>query len=295
MKNLLLGLLLIVGVGAGFFIYYYWQGSTDLSEKTVFEPSELVQENSAVLDNQPEDVGETVLEPEEVLEDEEKTDEIDEEADTTTAEELDTDTDAETVDESNDVTLPAEFKLKVAFSTQAPTENWDMPYQEACEEASLIMAYYYFADKALSRPIMNEEILKLVKWEEDTFGYYKDTTLAETARIAEEYFNLEVAISEDVTVDNLKRQVYAGNLVILPFAGRLLENPYFSGEGPLFHMAVLKGWDSKNFIMNDPGLLRLGENFKYSYTNLLESVHDWNGGNVLNGKKVMLVVKGLKK
>jgi hypothetical protein len=197
--------------------------------------------------------------------------------------------------EQSNLILPSEFKLKVLFSTQAPTENWDMPYQEACEEASVIMAYYYFAGKTLNRPIMNEEILKLVKWQEDTFGYYKDTTLAETARIAEEYFNLEVEISENVTVDNLKRQVYKGNLVILPFAGRLLENPYFSGEGPLFHMAVVKGWDSKNFIMNDPGLLRLGENFKYSYKNLLESVHDWNGGDVLNGKKVMLIVKGLKK
>lgn len=295
MKNLLLGLLLIMGVGAGFFIYYYWQGSTDLSEKVVFETSELVREDSVVSDNQPEETGEAVLEPAEVIADKEKTVEIDEEVATATEEEADTVTDVETVNESNDVVLPADFKLKVAFSTQAPTENWDMPYQEACEEASLIMAYYYFADKALSRPIMNEEILKLVKWEEDTLGYYKDTTLVETARIAEEYFNLEVAISEDVTVDNLKRQVYAGNLVILPFAGRLLENPYFSGEGPLFHMAVVKGWDSQNFIMNDPGLLRLGENFKYSYTNLLESVHDWNGGDVVNGKKVMLVVKGLKK
>nr|HPL93077.1 hypothetical protein [bacterium] len=89
MKNLLLGLLLIVGVGAGFFIYYYWQDSSDLSEKTVFETSELVQEDSAVLDNQPEEAGEVVSAVDETSE----ALEIDEEADTTTAEELDTATD----------------------------------------------------------------------------------------------------------------------------------------------------------------------------------------------------------
>jgi len=284
MKNLLLGLLLVFATGAGFFIYYYWQSSDDLSEKTVFEPSELVQEEPVVIDNQSaeSEIKPVVINPVVETEDEEVVEEV---ADT---EEVLPNTDS-------NVVFPSEFKLKVLFATQAPTESWDMPYQEACEEASLIMAYYYFAEKTLNRPIANEEILKLVKWEEDNLGYYKDTTLAETARIAEEYFNLEVEISENVTVDNLKTQVYQGNLVILPFAGQMLVNPYFSGDGPLFHMAVVKGWDSQNFIMNDPGLLRLGENFKYSYKNLLESVHDWNGGDVLNGEKVMLVVKGLKK
>lgn len=290
MKNLLFGLLVVLAVSAGFFAYYYWQNSEDLSEKTVFETKEIISEQGVVEEN----IFNEALETENVVPVETKNGEnneenIDKNLIVNEKEESDN------INNTDPLILPTEFKLKVAFSPQAPTENWGMPYQEACEEASLIMAYYYFANKPLSRPIMNEEILKLVKWQEDVFGYYKDTTLEETARIAEEYFNLEVEISENVTVENIKRQIYAGNLVILPFAGRLLENPYFSGEGPLFHMAVVKGYDSKNFIMNDPGLLRLGENFKYSYTNLLESVHDWNGGDVLNGKKVMLIVKGLKK
>lgn len=290
MKNLLLGLLVMLAVGVGFFTYYYLQNSEDLSEKTVFETKEIIAEQVVVEENTVNEAFETEnVVPVETKNVENNEENIDKNFIVNEKDESDK------INNTDTLILPTEFKLKVAFSTQAPTENWGMPYQEACEEASLIMAYYYFANKPLSRPIMNEEILKLVKWQEDVFGYYKDTTLEETARIAEEYFNLEVEISDNVTVDNLKRQIYAGNLVILPFAGRLLENPYFSGEGPLFHMAVLKGWDSKNFIMNDPGLLRLGENFKYSYKNLLESVHDWNGGDVLNGKKVMLIVKGLKK
>lgn len=192
------------------------------------------------------------------------------------------------------VTIPGELVLDVMFSTQAPTQDWGMPYQEACEEASLIMTYYYFADKYLDRPIMNEEILALVDWEVERFGYYKDTTLAETQMVADEYFNLDTEISTDVTEENIKYQLNQGNLLVIPFAGRMLDNPYFSGEGPLFHMLVVKGYDHKDFITNDPGLLTKGENFRYSYKNLLESVHDWNGGDVNNGRRVMLIVKGLK-
>jgi hypothetical protein len=293
MKNLFFALLLVLGVGLGFFLYYYWQNHDDLTEKTIFETKEIVSEAlvaSEDLSASAENVeGETIVSEES----EEKLVPADTPQATLPEEMVDQEKNDSVL--ADPLVLPSEFKLKVLFATQAPTENWDMPYQEACEEASLIMAYYYFANKTLNRPIMNEEILKLVKWEENTFGYYKDTTLAETARIAEEYFNLEVEINYNVTVDHLKQQLVKGNLIILPFAGRMLENPYFSGEGPLFHMAVVKGYDSKNFIMNDPGLLRLGENFKYSYKNLIDSVHDWNGGDVNNGQKVMLIVKGLKK
>lgn len=203
-------------------------------------------------------------------------------------------TDEDIANEEIQVTIPGSMKLEVMFSTQAPTEDWGMPYQEACEEASLIMTYYYFADKYLDRSIMNQEILDLVDWEMDKFSYFKDTNLAETELIAQQYFNLETEITSDVTVENIKYQISQGNLLIVPFAGRMLENPYFSGEGPLYHMLVVKGYDHKNFITNDPGLLTLGEDFEYSYENLLESVHDWNGGNVNAGRKVMLIVKGLK-
>ncbi|MCD6435510.1 MAG: C39 family peptidase [Clostridiales bacterium] len=200
----------------------------------------------------------------------------------------------EELEETVAVTIPGSLKLDVLFSTQAPTKDWGMPYQEACEEASLIMTSYYFEDKYLDRSIMNTEILDLVDWEMERFGYYTDTTLAEVQIIANEYFHLDTEIISNVSEENIKYQLVQGNLLIIPFAGRLLINPYFSGEGPLFHMAVVKGYDHKDFIMNDPGLLTLGEDFKYSYKNLLESVHDWNGGDVMNGARKMLIIKGLQ-
>src|SRR5512133_656297 len=40
--------------------------------------------------------------------------------------------------------IPREKHLLVPFMVQAPNANWDMPYQEACEEASLLMVAGYY-------------------------------------------------------------------------------------------------------------------------------------------------------
>lgn len=39
--------------------------------------------------------------------------------------------------------LPASKLLDVPFASQAPYEDWHLPYKEACEETSIIMVQYY--------------------------------------------------------------------------------------------------------------------------------------------------------
>src|SRR3989344_4828168 len=46
----------------------------------------------------------------------------------------------------------AEVNLKVPFTSQAPTGNWDLPYQEACEEASALMAIRYVFANPITDP-----------------------------------------------------------------------------------------------------------------------------------------------
>lgn len=190
--------------------------------------------------------------------------------------------------------LPKKVQLDVVFASQAPFQNWSMPYQEACEEASVIMAAYYFKKKPLERQKLNQEIIDLVAWEVSEFGYYEDTTAEETARIARDYFGLDAQVTDDVSAERIERELAAGHLLIPPFAGRILPNPYFKQPGPLYHMLVITGYDraKRQFITNDPGTNTKGEDFRYSYDALLNAVHDWNGGNVLQGKKVMIIVKG---
>lgn len=204
------------------------------------------------------------------------------------------------VAQDDEVIVPASYNLAVPFQPQAPHASWDLPYQEACEEASLIMAAHFFEGRGLTAGEMDVEIKKLVAWEESALGYYEDTTAEEVARIAREYFNLSVELDTDVTIENIKRSISQNKLVIVPAAGRILPNPYFSGEGPLYHMLVIRGYTDTHFITNDPGTKR-GKEFVYAYDDLLDAVHDWpreHGGNasgvneeeMLTGRKVMLVV-----
>ena len=82
-------------------------------------------------------------------------------------------------------TMPAEMNLAVPFMSQAPRGNWGLPYQEACEEASVIMGAAYFnGETAITADVADQRILDLVAWEKQTFGFYEDTTAAEVARMA---------------------------------------------------------------------------------------------------------------
>lgn len=197
--------------------------------------------------------------------------------------------------------FPISYNLAVPFQPQAPDANWGLPYQEACEEAALIMASAFFdGQKDLSAPQMDKAIKDLVAWEEKRFGYYQDTTVDEVATIAREYFDLQAELSYDVSVENIKRQIAANKLVLVPAAGKILPNPYFRAPGPLYHMLVIRGYTPNRFITNDPGTKR-GRAFTYRYDDLLNSIHDWprpTGGSkqdvseaeMLTGKKVMIVI-----
>ncbi|MBI5037223.1 MAG: C39 family peptidase [Candidatus Kerfeldbacteria bacterium] len=187
-------------------------------------------------------------------------------------------------------TIPNEFNLALPFTTQAPFANWDYPYQEACEEASALTVHYYYAQKTFSAEIADREILDLVAWEEDILGYYKDTTAEETARVIKEYWGYQrVDVEYDPTIDQIKRHVAAGRPVIIPAAGKQLGNPNFRNGGPLYHMFVVRGYTADTFVTNDVGT-RKGENYIYDIDVVMSAMHDWNGGDVDNGRKAIVVV-----
>ena len=178
----------------------------------------------------------------------------------------------------------------VPFTSQAPYGNWEPPYDEACEEASMLMVFAFFNNQELNQQKADASILKQVAWQEEN-GYAIDLTAAETQEVLRAYFEIDSELVYEPTIEDIQKALDAKSLVIVPAAGRLLENPYFTPPGPLYHMFVITGYDNeqKEFITNDPGTRR-GDGFRYSYQNIMESIHDWNGGDVLNGQKVMIVV-----
>lgn len=188
--------------------------------------------------------------------------------------------------------LPAEFNLAVPFTPQAPFAVWDELHDEACEETAVMMVDAFYTNRSFTPESADDEINSIVDWEIRNFGYWEDTTAEETARILrEKYGHQNVRVVYDIDINDIKREVASGHPVILPAAGQLLGNEYFQQPGPLYHMLVVRGWTKEGkIITNDPGTKR-GEGYLYDSDVLINAVHDWNGGDVENGRKAMIIVE----
>jgi len=181
--------------------------------------------------------------------------------------------------------------LNVPFTSQAPSGNWDLPFKEACEEASIIMVDKFYKNQSFQNASATEdEIKKIVEFEEQKLGFRLDTNAEQTAKILREYLGYaNVRVKYDITVEDIKEELNQGRPVIIPAAGRMLGNPYYRQPGPPYHMLVVKGYTQTKFITNDPGT-RHGKDFTYSFDTLYNAIHDWNNGDVENGRKAMIVV-----
>ncbi|MDD2807064.1 MAG: C39 family peptidase [Patescibacteria group bacterium] len=185
--------------------------------------------------------------------------------------------------------------LKPQFASQAPFGVWDELHGEACEEASMIIAYSYVAKKPLTTHTMEQGILDLVNWERaNSFG--QDLTVVETSKILREYFKVSADEINNPNVELIKSILRQGKLIIMPAAGRLLGNPYFQTPGPIYHMLVIRGYDDKTgeFITNDPGTRR-GDGYRYQYDVLLNAIHDWNHQLETNGMTDEEMALGVKR
>ena len=194
--------------------------------------------------------------------------------------------------------LPASYRLDAPFIPQAPFHDWSEPWQNACEEAALLVAHHYIqGDKSVPPAQVKQEILAMLDWQDKYYGTHKDLVAAEVGEMAEQYFGYEdVAVTYDVTIEDIKREVAAGNPVVIPAAGRTLNNPNFTAPGPVYHMLTVIGYTESTIITNDPGT-RLGAGFTYTYDNFYNSIHDFVEGANANpalmeqGRRAMIVVK----
>jgi len=189
--------------------------------------------------------------------------------------------------------MPETVNLAIPFVPQAPHQIWDADHEEFCEEASTLMVSSYLrGDMSVKNPDVADAALQGIKsYEMTTFGHFEDTNAAETARILRDYFHISaVQIVADPTVEQIKNWLSHNKAVIVPAAGRQLGNPNFKSPGPLYHMLVIKGYTANaQFITNDPGT-RKGADYIYDQSVIMNAMHDWNGGDVESGRKVVIVV-----
>lgn len=189
--------------------------------------------------------------------------------------------------------LPDNLNYDIPFIAQAPFANWDERHEEFCEEASLVMAAYYteskqYTDLESADLLMNE----LADWELARFGSFKSTNNAETAELGREKLGLEIDI-EEVDIEDIKRLLSDGHIVIAPTAGRELGNPFFQNPGPVYHMLVIKGYTADGqFVTHDPGT-KHGEDYLYDEQVLYDAIGEYQhtDGSVDTTVKEVLVIK----
>jgi len=192
-------------------------------------------------------------------------------------------------DQTGAVVEEPEVVWTVPFVPQAPRGNWSQPYQDACEEAAVIMVTRFIEGKGLTVDEMDDEILQMVEWQLQKYGSHTDTNSAETAGLAEEYFGLSSRVVYKVGVEDIKNELRAGRPVIVLVDGRKLGNPFYSPPGPDKHALVIKGFDTDGFITNDPGTKR-GDGYRYRTDKLMGAMIDYDGRQAGTKGKAMVVL-----
>lgn len=185
-------------------------------------------------------------------------------------------------DSPEQTTFPKKVLFDVPFTAQAVFGNWDDDRQsDGCEEASALMAMRWVDGKPLPLTEAESEIIAMSDFELEKYGYFHDTSAKDTMeRIFKDYFKYSgVLVRYDIGTNDIKHELYRGNLVIVPLDGRKLGNPYYTQPGPPAHMLVIRGYDdiTGEFITNDPGTKR-GEAYRYDYQVLENALADYASG-----------------
>jgi hypothetical protein len=170
----------------------------------------------------------------------------------------------------------------VFFTVQAPSNNWSVKlFQDACEEVSMLMAFEWsHGNKTLSVEDVMWKISLMAKYEEVTFKSSVDLSIADTALMLRDYWNVSnVSLIRDASKEAIIDVLYDNAIVIVPTNGKALHNPFFTAGGPDEHMLVIIGYDpqTKEFITNDPGTSR-GEKYRYQEDVLYDAIRDYPTG-----------------
>lgn len=187
--------------------------------------------------------------------------------------------------------IPEKFILDIPFYSQAPLSNWDAFHEDMCEEASVLNAALFLERKKLTKDQFEAELQKMQKAEKKEIGVWKSTTIAQTKKFVDIYFEgkIKSKIIDNPTIEDIETEIATGNPVVVPLAGRDIGNPNFTPPGPVYHMLTIKGYDAQNFITNDVGT-RKGNSYVYKKEMIMKNIHDWNEADIHKGEKRALVL-----
>ena len=179
--------------------------------------------------------------------------------------------------------LPNKYLIKTVFVPQAPEGIWTEPWQDACEEASLLTVNYFYKKQTPDSITIKNDILKMIDFE-NTQSFGADMSIQQISVVAQKYLGYPTKIINNPTIDDIKKYLVQNVPVVITADGKILyqENKHFNSGGPYYHSVTILGFDdTKNqFIVHDVGT-KAGAYFHYSYALLMDSIHDFP----TNGKK----------
>lgn len=192
--------------------------------------------------------------------------------------------------------LPDKHLIKTTFVPQSPEQNWDQPWQDACEEAALLTVNYFYKNQNPSIETIRDDILKMIDFE-NTQKFTHDMNIDQMSLVVNKYLGFNSQIIKNPNLSDLKKYIAQDIPIVVPTNGKTLyqENKHFTNGGPYYHNLVILGYDdTKNqFIVHDVGT-KSGAYYKYSYSLLIDSIHDFpssgNKEDIDSGTKSVLIL-----
>lgn len=192
---------------------------------------------------------------------------------------------------NEDKVLGGQEDLEVPFTSQAPEKNWYEPWLNACEETSILMVdAFYDGRDALSVAEARQEILDIFVVKEEEIDESLDESLETMVELIDELdLGWKGVIKESPSLRDMKLELENKRPFIVPVYAPELNNPYYTGGGPDYHVLVVKGYDTEKevFVVNDPGT-QFGEDLEFSYDVMMQSIHDLNQDDYDAGRKRVL-------
>jgi len=185
--------------------------------------------------------------------------------------------------------LPKKFDIPMTFYSQAPYGNWKQPWQDACEEASLLLVANFYNEYNWTRAQFKDKILELVKWENETFGDYKDNNTQQITQALKDLFGLSSVIHENPTFEDIQKILVQNHPIIIPLAGKKIGNPFYKNGGPNYHVIVIKGYKANQKVITEDVGTSFGKDYVYSWKTLENANHDY-AIPITKGKKVIIEV-----
>lgn len=179
-------------------------------------------------------------------------------------------------------TIKGVVDLPVPHIWEIPDGVWVKPWNNACEEASIVMVEDYYLNRGevkLPPAEIKRKLTPLFNWEDRIFGSNADTDSKHTNRIISDFSSFEGTVKENPTLEEIKAELDAGHPLISFHYGYGLKNPHhrFRRGGSSYHVMVITGYDdtTQEFMINDSEL-KDGLDYRYPYAIIMDTLHDFN-------------------